>query len=223
MCYFKKATAMLLAMIMLLSVVLCANAATSPTSAGSSDDNHVVSGNTDLYTAPTGEHVAYDVAGSDAICTAVSANAPKSTALITVAKAADGTIRPVEQIGNGKTGIGNVENGKNVTGVAVVTTSPMLVVATKALSKCYIKNVALDAPKILFQKNVCKGSKVKKVTFNFPNMKKAGQVTVRKNAFKGAKRVTIKVSKQMSKNEFKKLKKKIKKNNKGVKLKFVRN
>lgn len=224
MCYFKKATAMLLALIMMLSVALCANAATSPTEAPVADDYHIqnAENTTDLYAPPSGEQIGFGISGNNSIVWNVCSNKPNAEVLITASKTATGEVRPVKQLGSGTYGLGGNKDGENVTGIGVVTSSPVLVVATKALSNSYIKSVALQAPSILFQKNVCQGTKVRKITFWFPTIEKARQISVSKNAFKGAKRVTIKVSKKMSKKELNKLKKKIKKKNKGVKLKFVR-
>lgn len=238
MCYFKKATAMLLALIMMLSVAMCANAqevSSSPTGAPTNpptnpttptvvDDHHYqnAENTTDLYVGTSGEQIGFDISGNNSIVWNVCSNKPNAEVLITASSTATGEVRPVKQLGSGTYGLGGNKDGENVTGIGVVTSSPVLVVATKALSNSYIRSVALQAPSILFQKNVCQGTKVKKVTFWFPTIEKAEQISVSRNAFKGAKRVTIKVPTKMSKKELNKLKKKIKKKNKGVKLKFVR-
>ncbi|MBO7710845.1 MAG: hypothetical protein J6S83_10275 [Lachnospiraceae bacterium] len=114
---------------------------------------------------------------------------------------------PITTVGNGKKGLFNSKKGRKITR-AIFASSKDTVVKKLAFKGSNVKLVAVSGKKkVTFSKNSFKGTKQKKVTLQF-RTKKASSVKLKKGAFNGLTKVTVK---GLSKKEYNKFLKAAKK------------
>ena len=151
--------------------------------------------------------------GTAATVTKAYANNTKSGSngvVISTARNAKGKKVPVTYFGNGKTGVFATKKGNKVTKVNFQS-KKTVVIKAQAFAKSKVNTVRVKG-KVSIKKNAFKDTKVKNATIR-SYVKKASSVTAAKGAFTGlSKSAKVIVSKKsMSKAEFKKLSKKLKK------------
>lgn len=113
---------------------------------------------------------------------------------------------PITTVGSGKKGLFNSKKGRNIT-KAIFASTKNTTVKKLAFKGSKIKVVTVKGQKVTFSKDSFKGTKQKKITLQVKT-KKASSIKLKKGAFNGLTKVTVK---GLSKKEYNKLLKAAKK------------
>lgn len=221
MCNFRKVMAVLLVLAMSLSLVFSASAATTspstaPTTNTEFDTKTGIDNNKQNHTEGTEVDTVVEATGA----TTIKVTTTNDRFVLGNARDAQNVEKPITQIGDGTKGI-LADGGESALYVTVQSTAPEVVIASNAFAGSNLKRLTLKSKNVKIQKGAFSGSKRKNTVIRVTGAKKAKQLSVAKGAFAGLnKKAKISVGKQMSKKEFKKLKKALKKA--GFKGKIVR-
>ena len=226
MSYIKKILAGVLILAMMLGLVV-AGEASSPTDVPTSaNPNYDPATGNDTETAQNGVQVVFHI-NSDGTSTITSVQQSQGTTGTSVNAYGgydeNGNYVPAAQVGDGKHGVLNSKLGQKITTFAVNNGDNQVTINANAFKGSKVKTVKINGKKVKIKKNAFKGTKQKTVKIYVKKAKKATDVSVAKGAFNGlSSKSKIYVSKKnMSKKEYNKLVKKLRKA--GFKGKVVRN
>ena len=208
MSYIKKALAVVLILVMTLGLVVAGNAETtgSPVNPGydpaTETDTEINNGTVTEYFVGTSGEARVDRIQQDL-------ENPKTTAKLTGGKDANNNPVEITTIGDGSNGILNSKTGRKITKVTV-SSSKTVTIKRSAFYGSKASKIQMKNRKTTIKKNAFTGTKQKKVTIELKSAKKASDVQVYKNSFKGlSSDSTIILSKDMSKKQVEKLTKKL--------------
>ena len=200
----KKMVAAVLAAVMTMSVAgnaLAAEAKASPTKPAI--DGYIDSNTQDHK----GNTVVSEINKDEANATkAEYTGSEGKTVWFKDARNSNNELVPITSVGNGKKGVFNSKKGRKIT-KAIFASSKNTVVKKLAFKGSKVKTVSVTGEKVTFSKNAFKGTKQKKITLQIKT-KKASSVKLKKGAFNGLTKVTVK---GLSKKEYNKLLKAAKK------------
>jgi len=108
-------------------------------------------------------------------------------------------------IGDGKKGVFNSKKGRYIKKVSIKSAADKVIVKRVAFKGSKVGKLVITSSLVQFDKNAFKGTKQKKLTMK---VSKASQLSLKKGAFNGLTKITVKGA---SKAEFKKIKKAMKK------------
>jgi hypothetical protein len=215
--YLRRAIAVLLviAMMLCVSAFAASSPSTAPVNPGYNPTSDVDTNTQDHPGAIVSSTVSSDNTGTapaTAEVIAITGDAPKATVEISTARDDKNNAVPVTVIGDGTNGVFDSTAGRNVT-VLQVATPTVVTINTKAFTNSKVKNLNVSSPQLVIKKNAFKKTKTKNATIKLNGAKKASDVSTVKGAFNGLnKKAKIYVnSANMSKKEFNKLKKKLRK------------
>lgn len=209
MCYMKRVMAMVLALAMILSASLVAFAAESPVVGPTYEDEANTRDHKDKAVDTTVKN------GTAAIVKSVRGEEDGNEVVdFRIARDANKKQVAVTQIGTGKAGVFDSDEGRYVT-MARVLTKADVTIAKYAFKGSKVHTIGLEGQKkVTIKKNAFLGTKVKTVTIKVRgSRRKASFFKFEKGAFNGlsSKSKVIVSKKTMTKAEFNKLKKALKK------------
>ena len=116
---------------------------------------------------------------------------PAKTVTLTIARDAQNKAINITAIGNGSAGVFNSKAGRVVTKLVIKSKAKKVTIKKNAFKKSKVKTIVIkkSVKKVQINKNAFKSTKAKKLTLS---LSKASQLTVKKGALKGLKKITIK-------------------------------
>ena len=194
----KRMLALMMVVVMCLGSALCVSAAGSPTG-----------GNTSTVDKNTQDHkkgitVTSKVTSKSATVTKAETTKNKGV-LFKIARDKNGKAVNITVIGDGKKGVFNSSKGRKITAAKIGSKASKVVVKKVAFKGSKVKTLTITSKKVVISKNAFKGTKAKTLTLK---VKKASQLSLKKGAFAGLKKIVIKGA---SKSQKKKIKKALKK------------
>ena len=226
MCYIKKILAGVLILAMMLGLVVAGEAASSPSVVPTpANPNYDPATGNDTETAQNGVQVIFHIDGDTSTIIDVHPVEGSNGTSVNAYGGydADGNYTPATQVGDGEHGVMDSKPGQQITTFEVTSGDSEVTINSYAFKGSKVKKVKIHGRKVKFNKNAFKGTKQKTVSIYLKQVKKASDVSVAKGAFKGlSSKSKIYVSKKnMSKKEYNKLVKKLRKA--GFKGKVIRN
>ena len=215
MSFIRKLMAAVLILAMTFGLVVVGNAATSPSEVVEpANPGYDLSKNTDTETGD-GSKVVYKVGSTTStVLTVERLEKFPSTRIVYLQQAKDKDNKKVlvSKLCDGKNGIFDSKYGRKILHV-IVQKTPDVTISKGAFKGSKIEKIELRNQKTKFKKDAFKGTKQSKVKIELKGATTAADVTVSKGAFNGlSKKSVISVKKsKMSKSEFDKLVKKLRK------------
>ena len=200
----KKMMAAVLAAVMTMSAAGSALAAAAPSPTKPSVDGYVDVNAQDH----DGNVVTSEINQDEATAFKAESTGEKGGKTVTfdVARNSKNENVPVTTVGSGKKGLFNSKKGRNIT-KAIFDSTKNTTVKKLAFKGSKVKVVTVKGQKVTFSKDSFKGTKQKKITLQVKT-KKASSIKLKKGAFNGLTKVTVK---GLSKKEYNKLLKAAKK------------
>ena len=220
----KRITAMILVLVLTLGMGVLSFAETSPGEVVTpANPNYDPKTHLDVETADNGVQVTFYINGSTSTVVDVQATGSGTTVNAYGGYDENRTYVPAIQVGDGTHGVMNSKKGQKIKTFAINNGDNLVTFKKYAFKGSKASKVKVNGQKSKFEKNAFKGTKKANAKIYLKKAKTAKDITVAKGAFNGLNnKSTIYVSKKnMSKKEYNKLVKKLRKA--GYKGKIVRN